>query len=69
MGELHRWITQKDKRMDSQPPEKEIGKKKPRPGKKAEDWREASLPALYGPHQNCPWVQLPRTLARRIVEV
>jgi hypothetical protein len=32
MGELHRRITHEDKRMDSQPPEKEIGKKKPRLG-------------------------------------
>jgi len=66
MRTLHSWITHKDKRRDNQPPKKEISKKKPNAGMKAEDWLEAGLPALSGPHQNRPWVQVLRTLTHGV---
>jgi len=66
MRALHSWITHKDKRRDNQPPKKEISKKKPNAGMKAEDWLEAGLPALSGPHQNRPWVQVLRTLTHGV---
>ena len=50
IGQLHSWITHKDKIGESQPPQKEISKEKPTPGKDAGAWLEAGLPALYGRH-------------------
>jgi len=44
------WITYKDKIGESQPPQTEISKEKPTPGKDAGAWLEAGLPALYGRH-------------------
>jgi len=64
MGELHSWITHKDNQGGSQSPKKKTGKEKPMKGKDAGAWLEVSLPALYGPHQNRPWVQVLRALAR-----
>ena len=68
MGELHSWITHKDKRRDNQPPRQVggISRKRPNAGVKAEDWLEAGLPALSGPHQNRPWVQVLRALIQGV---
>lgn len=41
-----RQTTHKGKRIDNQPPKKEISKKKPEPGMKTVDWLEARLPVL-----------------------
>mgnify|MGYP001121167933 CR=1 FL=1 len=69
MGQLHSWITRKDKLEDSQLPEKKTSKEKPSPGKDTGAWLEAGLPALYGPHQNRPWVQILRALSHGVLEV
>jgi hypothetical protein len=64
MGELHAWITHKDKHRHNNPSRqaREINREKPNLGKTAEHWLQASLPALSGPHQNRPWVQVLRAL-------
>jgi hypothetical protein len=65
MGELHSWITHKDKPRGSQSPKKKRSKEKPMRGKDAGAWLEVTLPALHGPHQNRPWVQVLRALAHQ----
>lgn len=65
MGKLHSWITHKVK-MDSQPSREEIRKKTPRQRKDDGDWLKAGLPALYGPHQNRPWIQVLRALTHGV---
>jgi len=69
MGKLHSWITGKDKPKDSQPPKKEINKEMLTSKKDSGDWLKADLPALYGPHQNRPWVRILRALAHGVLEV
>ncbi len=69
MGKLHYWITQKDKQRESKPVKKEISNEEPSPGKDTGTWLKADLPALSGPHQNRPWVQLLRMLAHGVLEV
>lgn len=71
MGELHCWITHKHNRMNNQLPRQAglISKEKPSQDVKATDWLAARLPALSGPHQNRPWVQVLRALTRGIVEL
>ena len=64
MGQLHSWITHKDKPGDSYPSKKEISNEKPVLGKEAGTWLEAGLPALYGPRQNRRWVRVLRALAQ-----
>lgn len=66
-GQLHSWITRKDRLSDSQPSRKDISKKPP--GKDTGAWLEAGLPALYGSHQNRPWVQILRALSHGVLEV
>jgi hypothetical protein len=63
MRQLHSWITSEDKPEDNQLSKKQTGKEKSTPGKNAGDWLKAGLPALYGPQQNRPWVQMLRALA------
>jgi hypothetical protein len=64
MGELHAWITHKDKQTANKPPRqgRQISKPKPNAGMAEQVWLEAGLPALSGPHQNRPWVQVLRAL-------
>lgn len=69
MGQLHSWITHKDKPEDSEPAKKEINREKPSSGKGLGAWLEAGLPALYGPHQDRPWVQILRALSHGALEV
>lgn len=69
MGKLHSWITHKDKPESRLSPEKEINQDKPILRKEAGAWLEAGLPALYGPHQNRPWVRILRALAHGVLEV
>ena len=54
MGELHSWITHKDKLGGNQPPKKKTGKEKPMRRSDPAAWFKVSLPALYGPQQNRP---------------
>jgi len=64
IGELHSWITRKGKQRDNKPPRQVRGSNKTRPnaGMTEEVWLEAGLPAVAGPHQDRPWVQVPRAL-------
>jgi hypothetical protein len=64
MGELHSWITNKGKQRDNKPPRQVRGIDKTRPnvGMTEQVWLEADLPALAGPHQDRPWVQVLRAL-------
>lgn len=64
MGELHVWITHKGKRRDNKPSRQSqrISKPNPNAGMTQQVWLEAGLPALSGPHQNRPWVQVLRAL-------
>jgi len=64
MGELHSWITHKDKQRTDKPPRqgRQTTKLKPKAGTAEEVWLEAGLPALSGPNQNRPWVQVLRSL-------
>jgi hypothetical protein len=64
MGELHSWITNKGKQRDNKPPRqvRGIDKTRPNAGMTEQVWLEADLPALAGPHQDRPWVQVLRAL-------
>ncbi|MFU8796408.1 MAG: hypothetical protein ACNA7X_03820, partial [Dehalococcoidia bacterium] len=64
MGELHSWITHKDKQGANKTPRqgRQTSKPEPKAGTAEEVWLEAGLPALSGPHQNRPWVQVLRAL-------
>ena len=64
MGELHSWITHKGKQRDKKPPRQVRGINKTRPNAEMteEVWLEADLPALFGSHQDRPWVQVLRAL-------
>ncbi len=66
-GELHSWITHKGKRRENKPPRqvRSINKTRPNAGITEEVWLEAGLPALAGPHQDRPWVQVLRALIHR----
>ena len=66
-GELHSWITHKGKRRENKPPRqvRSINKTRPNAGITEEVWLEAGLPALAGPHQDHPWVQVLRALIHR----
>jgi len=68
MGKLHSWITHKDK-TDSQPSSEGIRSETPSLKKDDGNWLKVGLPALDGPHQNRPWVQILRTLAYGVLEV
>lgn len=67
MGELHWWITHKDRHKDNKPSQRarEISGGKTNAGKTAQYWLEAGLPALSGPHRNRPWVQVLRALIHK----
>lgn len=69
MGKLHSWITSKDRLEASRLSKREIGKDKAILGKDIGAWLEAGLPALYGPHQNRPWVQVLWALAHGASEI
>ncbi len=64
MGELHTCITHKDTQRANNPPRqgRQISKLKTKAGPAEELWLEAGLPALSGPNQNRPWVQVLRAL-------
>jgi len=64
MGELHSCITHKDKQRADKPSRqgRQITKLKPKADTAEEVWLEAGLPALSGPNQNRPWVQVLRSL-------
>ena len=64
MGELHSWITHNDKHRADKPPRqgRKTTKLKPKADTTEEVWLEAGLPALSGPNQNRPWVQVLRAL-------
>ncbi len=68
MGQLHSWITHKDKSGDRQPPKKVISKEVTS-RKDVGTWLQATLPSLYGPHQDRPWVQILRALSHGALEV
>jgi len=69
MGKLHSWITRKDEQKQSHPPRRQTIEEKPTTKKDAATWLEACLPALYGPHQSRPWVNVLRALAHVVSEV
>jgi len=60
-GELHPWITHKEGGQS-----KKITKQKSIPLRDTGAWLEAGLPALHGPHQNRPWVQVLRALSHGV---
>lgn len=64
MGELHAWITHKGRQRDNKPSRqsRQISTPKPNASMTQQVWLEAGLPALSGPHQNRPWVQVLRAL-------
>lgn len=68
-GKLHSWITHKDGERQSQPPERQTTERGPVADKGTTAWLEVNLPALYGPHQNRPWVHILRALTRGVSEV
>ena len=68
MGELHSWINREDKLGGNQPPKKKTVKEKPMRRSDPTAWFKVSLPALYGPQQSRPWVQIPRALAHGVSE-
>ncbi len=69
MGELHSWITQKDKRGETQPQRGETTHRKPTPREDSGGWLQAGLPALYGPHPSRSWVKVLRALAHGVLEI
>lgn len=68
MGQLHFWITHKDKSGDRQSPGKAISKE-PILKKDIGTWLQAALPSLHGPHQDRLWVQILRALSHGALEV
>ena len=64
MGELHAWITHKGRQRDNKlsRQSRQTSMPKPNSGMTQQVWLEAGLPALSGPHQNRPWVQVLRAL-------
>jgi hypothetical protein len=64
MGELHSRITHKHRQGANKPPRqgRQTSKPNPNAGMTEQVWLEAGLPALSGPHQNRPWVQVLRAL-------
>jgi hypothetical protein len=64
MGELHAWITHKGRQRHNKPSRqsRQISMPKLNSGMIQQVWLEAGLPALSGPHQNRPWVQVLRAL-------
>ena len=64
MGKLHSQITHKGTVGSSQLYQKQVSREKPKRVQDAGAWLEAGLPALFGPHQNHPWVQILRALTR-----
>jgi len=68
MWQLHSRITQKDKPEARQPSEKIINKEATSK-RDVGTWLQATLPSLYVPRQNYPWVQTLRVLAHGGSEV
>lgn len=71
MGELHTWITHKGRQRDDKPSRqrRQVSIAKPKAGTTQQIWLEAGLPALSGPHQNRPWVQVLRALIHRAGDI
>ena len=68
MGQLYSWITGQDKLRCNKLHQKEVSKQRTYSASDTGAWLEAGLPALYGPCQNRPWVQVLRALARQSAE-
>ena len=62
MGQIHHWITHKDKSEERSLSRKEISKGKVTKWKDTGAWLKAEMPVLYGPHQNRYWVKMLRAL-------
>ena len=65
MGQLHSWITRKERPPQAQTARGAIARKKT-PLKDNSAWLTADLPALQGPHQDRPWVQILRALSHGV---
>lgn len=69
MGQIHHWITQRDKSEDKRLSRKEINKREVTKRQDTTAWLKAEMPALYGPHQNRYWVKMLRALTCQILGV
>jgi len=69
MGQIHFWITRKDRPEAKRVPEKKVIKRKISPQKDTGSWLEAGMPVLCGPHQNRFWVKVLRALTCQILGV
>lgn len=62
MGQIHYWITHRDKSEGGRLSTKEISNRKVTKRKDTGAWLKAEMPVLYGPHQNRYWVKMLRAL-------
>jgi len=67
MGQIHHWITHRDKSEERSLSRKEISKRKVTKQKDNGAWLKADMPAFYGPHQNRYWVKILRAVTCQIL--
>jgi len=69
MGQIHYWITHRDKSENGRLSRKESSNRKVTKRKDTGAWLKAEMPVLYGPHQNRHWVKMLRALTCQILRV
>jgi hypothetical protein len=69
MGQIHQWITHRNKPDNGKLSKDQIYHKKIPKRKDTGAWLKAEMPVLYGPHQNRYWVKALRALTCQILGV
>ena len=69
MGQIHYWITHRNKSEGRSLSRKQNSKRKVTKWKDTGAWLKTEMPVLYGPHQNRYWVKMLRALTCQILGV